>query len=64
MKIVEILKDYGIKIDKNSKNLSRFAKDYGIKKADKLEVIYKDKRSPESKGKKTIITQGIYLKTI
>jgi hypothetical protein len=30
--IVEILKDYGIKIDKNSKNLSRFAKDYGIKK--------------------------------
>jgi hypothetical protein len=60
--IVEILKDYGIKIDKNSKNLSRFAKDYGIKKADKLEVIYKDKRSPESKGKKTIITQGIYLK--
>jgi hypothetical protein len=60
--IVEILKDYGIKIDKNSKNLSRFAKDYGIKKADKLEVRYKDKRSPESKGKKTIITQGIYLK--
>ena len=39
--IVEILKDYGIKIDKNSKNLSRFAKDYGIKKADKLEAKFK-----------------------
>ena len=62
--LVEILRDYGIKIpdDKSLKNFSRFAKSYGIKEADKLEVTYKNKRYPESKGKKAIITKGIYLK--
>lgn len=56
-KLVELLEKYKIKVPRNL--VSEYAKKYGIEKADKLEVIRRDKRSPNYIRKETI-TSGIY----
>jgi hypothetical protein len=56
-KLMELLKKYKINFPRGA--LSNYVKKYGIKKADELEVIRRDKRSPNY-ARKEIITSGIY----
>lgn len=56
-KLINLLKKY--KINFPRKALFNYVKTYGIKKADELEVIRRDKRSPNY-SRKEIITSGIY----
>jgi hypothetical protein len=58
--LVELLKQSGINIPRSA--VSTYAKRYGINKADSLEKIYYDKRSPGGEGRKVIIKTGIYEK--
>jgi hypothetical protein len=56
-KLINLLKKY--KINFPRKALFNYVKTYGIEKADELEVIRRDKRSPNY-SRKEIITSGIY----
>ena len=56
-KLINLLKKYKINFPRNA--LSNYVKTYGIEKADELEVIRRDKRSPNY-ARKEIITSGIY----
>ena len=56
-KLINLLKKY--KINFPRKALFNYVKTYGIEKADELEVIRRDKRSPNY-ARKEIITSGIY----
>jgi len=56
-KLINLLKKY--KINFPRKALFNYVKRYGIEKADELEVIHRDKRSPNY-SRKEIITSGIY----
>jgi hypothetical protein len=56
-KLINLLKKY--KINFPRKALFNYVKRYGIEKADELEVIRRDKRSPNY-ARKEIITSGIY----
>lgn len=56
-KLIELLKKYKINFPRRA--LSTYVKTYGIKKADELEVIRRDKRSPNY-IRKEIIKSGIY----
>ena len=56
-KLIDLLKKYKINFPRSA--LFNYAKTYGIEKADELEVIRRDKRSPNY-SRKEIITSGIY----
>jgi hypothetical protein len=58
-KLIELLEKYKIKVPRSL--VSQYAQKYGIEKADKLEVIRRDKRSPNY-TRKELITSGIYKK--